>query len=323
MNGFRYKNTCLFLIKGGTGTKSPKFAVRKHAMKTKPMLKWFRKTTYILTLMMICGAHQAQSQPIATHADTLFSISVKEIPADVVKVLTSPFNWNKTDWFTSISICAATALAMPADQPVSNFFSANQSDFTANFSKYAIEPLGSGLYLLPALGLSFAGGVVTGDKKLQYASFKSAEAWIFAAGATQAAKQLLHRRRPYDSPDDPFIFEGPGISFTHTSFPSGHTSTAFAVATVWARVYADTPWVGVVSYTTAALVGISRMHDQQHWLSDVLAGAAIGYWMGSTLVPRQSTKSKKIALIPVAGDGYYRLAVVWRPHSFNKPTPLF
>lgn len=282
-------------------------------MKTKPIQKWFRKVTVPLVLVMFGQVHLAMSQSTRTEGDTLFAFSPREVPSDVIGVLVSPFKWNKTDWFTGIFMVTATAVAFPADQGVSNLFKTNQTGFTNDISKYAFEPLGSGLYLLPSLALTYAGATITQNKKLQYASFKSAEAWIFAAGATQVAKQLLHRNRPSESPNDPFRFEGPGISFTHTSFPSGHTSTAFAVATVWARVYADTPWVGIVGYSTATLVGISRLHDQQHWLSDVLAGAAIGYWMGSSLVPRKIKKRGQFTLIPAAGDGYYRLAVVWRP----------
>ncbi|RMG14675.1 MAG: phosphatase PAP2 family protein [Deltaproteobacteria bacterium] len=60
----------------------------------------------------------------------------------------------------------------------------------------------------------------------------------------------------------------------HLSFPSGHTSSAFAWATfVWRRY--GWQW-GLPAYVFAAFVGFSRIHDDRHWLSDVLAGALLG-----------------------------------------------
>ncbi|PKP16189.1 MAG: hypothetical protein CVU06_15110, partial [Bacteroidetes bacterium HGW-Bacteroidetes-22] len=178
---------------------------------------------------------------------------------------------------------------------------------------YGLEPWGSGVYLAPALAIVYTTGLISHNEKLQFAAFKSAEAWLFAAGAAQISKQVFHRHRPFESPDDPFIFGGPGLSSGYVSFPSGHTSTIFATATVWARVYADKPWIGLLSYSLATAVGISRIHDQQHWLSDVVAGAAIGYWIGSTLVPSNHRKTRSLTVTPCAGDGYYRLAICWRP----------
>ena len=67
------------------------------------------------------------------------------------------------------------------------------------------------------------------------------------------------------------------------SFPSGHTTQAFAVATVIAEHY-DSPWVKVASYGLASAVGFARINNNSHWMSDVVAGAAIGFFVGETVV---------------------------------------
>jgi membrane-associated phospholipid phosphatase len=77
------------------------------------------------------------------------------------------------------------------------------------------------------------------------------------------------------------------------SFPSGHTSNAFAMATVAERHYG---WkVGVPAYLVAGLMGASRLHQDKHWLSDVVAGATLGYIAGRTVVRVNSRPLERVA----------------------------
>jgi membrane-associated phospholipid phosphatase len=66
-----------------------------------------------------------------------------------------------------------------------------------------------------------------------------------------------------------------------SSFPSGHTSFAFAVARVCARRY---PRLRVIAYGLAAWVAISRLQQNAHYLSDVLVGSAIGLNAGQRAI---------------------------------------
>lgn len=68
----------------------------------------------------------------------------------------------------------------------------------------------------------------------------------------------------------------PGNSDSHHSFPSGHSTSAFTTATSLTYAYG---WkAAVVAYPLATFVGLSRMSDDVHWGSDVVAGAFIGFW---------------------------------------------
>lgn len=94
---------------------------------------------------------------------------------------------------------------------------------------------------------------------------------LFCAGITLAMKYTINRERPFVTYPDITKKSGAGSP----SFPSGHTSSAFATATSLSLVYPE--WYVIVpSYGWAATVGYSRMHLGVHYPSDVLAGAAIG-----------------------------------------------
>ena len=68
------------------------------------------------------------------------------------------------------------------------------------------------------------------------------------------------------------------------SFPSGHTTAAFAAATVYAMEYRKSVVVPIVAYTAASLVGLSRISENKHWATDVLLGATLGYLCGRVVV---------------------------------------
>ena len=63
----------------------------------------------------------------------------------------------------------------------------------------------------------------------------------------------------------------------NNSFPSGHTATAFTTATLLHKEYGwRNPWFSIGGYTAAAVTGFSRIMNNKHWMTDVVAGAAIG-----------------------------------------------
>ena len=118
------------------------------------------------------------------------------------------------------------------------------------------------------------------------------EAVVLASGVTGVLKGLLGRSRPYVTADtNPRDFKfGNGFSGEdRSSFPSGHTTTAFAAASavtsevqrMWPRY---TWYVAPVMYGGATLVGLSRMYHNKHWASDVVLGAGIGTFSGLKVV---------------------------------------
>jgi membrane-associated phospholipid phosphatase len=119
-----------------------------------------------------------------------------------------------------------------------------------------------------------------------------AEAIAVAGATTTLLKGFAGRARPFVSTDtNPTDFHfGRGFSKgNYQSFPSGHTTAAFALASTVTsesqRWWPHQTWiVGPVTYGAATLVGLSRMYNNAHWASDVALGAAIGTFGGIKIV---------------------------------------
>jgi membrane-associated phospholipid phosphatase len=133
------------------------------------------------------------------------------------------------------------------------------------------------------LGLLTA-GYIQKDKQLQKEGWKAAGTVLINVVAVQGLKRTILRTRPYHGyPEsiNPYFIE------KDSSFPSGHTSNAFAIATT--LTLSSKKWyVAVPAYLWAAGAGYSRLYLGQHYPSDVLAGAAVG--VGSAFVSRWLTE---------------------------------
>jgi undecaprenyl-diphosphatase len=132
----------------------------------------------------------------------------------------------------------------------------------------------------PVLGTAFlVQGFAADDTKSKQTALLSYECFLAAGAASGVVKEAVGRERPSRT-DEPFHFR----PFSgDASFPSGHTTTAFAAATVFAEQYPR--WQVIApSYAAAALVGVSRLAANKHWLSDVVAGACLGTGVSHALI---------------------------------------
>ena len=112
-----------------------------------------------------------------------------------------------------------------------------------------------------------AGRFARGDR-FRAMTYDMLDAAVVNFGYTELLKVAVGRERPNGQ--------------DNKSFPSGHTSNSFALAAVAERHYG---WkVGVPAYVLAAVVGASRIQQDKHYLSDVVAGATLGYIVGRTVV---------------------------------------
>ena len=93
-------------------------------------------------------------------------------------------------------------------------------------------------------------------------ALETAKAMAATAFATELLKHVVREKRPGGTSLD--------------SFPSGHTSEAFAAATMWAQYRPKYAWMG---YTAATAIGWSRLEQNKHNWKDVVAGALLGHFI--------------------------------------------
>lgn len=142
--------------------------------------------------------------------------------------------------------------------------------------------IGAGLYFI---------GRADGQLRLQDLGLHSVEAVLLSTATSFGIKMLAGRARPHVDVRNPHNFQlARGFSGDDfQSFPSGHTTAAFAFASVLSREtqmwWPRSRWyIGTGAYAGATLVGVSRMYNNMHWASDVLGGAAIGTLFGLKVV---------------------------------------
>lgn len=145
---------------------------------------------------------------------------------------------------------------------------------------------------LPA-GLLAAGYIRRDDREVNTALL-AAEAYGDSVVVNLAMKAVTRRQRPSDVPlhgdySDTF-FNGGKSPFKGSSFPSGHATAVWSVATVVAERYRHRgkPWIPVLSYTLATAISFSRISEAAHFPSDVWLGSALGFTIAKyqTLKPR-------------------------------------
>jgi len=216
---------------------------------------------------------------------------------DLFQEVRSPFHASKKTWLAVGAFAAVEGILFyTADRPIQKFSTTFMSKNSGlkNTSQY-ITDFGASyeLYVLAAFA---SYGIIFKSDKVKTTTLLATQAYITAGLMSEAVKFLTSRQRPnYDVLNDPHpennFFRGPAIfngksaaSGFGSSFPSGHTTAAFSAATVFAFEYKDQILIPVIAYSAASLVGISRITQNAHWTTDVIAGAALGYITGKQVV---------------------------------------
>lgn len=216
-----------------------------------------------------------------------------------LELIQQPFQFNSSDWLVTGATATGIGLSVLADKDIRDFSYRNISTF--NNDIFSIDKYHGNLYTFVLSGGVYLTGLAISNEKVRRTGLKAVEAFIFSGAITGVTKVVLGRARPYMEKGNgfftPFTFNN-----DYNSLPSGHTTVSFAVMTVFANSI-DNFWWKTACYSTAGLVGMARIYHDQHWLSDVLLGAVIGYWVGDFVShnDENSANLSKIQIKPAVG----------------------
>lgn len=213
---------------------------------------------------------------------------VRRYGNDSLAIVKAPLSWNKKQWELAAGSALIAGGLMLADKDIDRAVQRNRSNATNNIAK-ASAPLGA-QYGFELSGTIWIAGTLLNHQNMRETGRDAVEAGVIAyvidAGLL---KHLFGRERPQES-DGRTVF----VPFSsHDSFPSGHTTEAFAVASVIAARSKSWP-IPVIAYSLATLVALDRMNTRDHFASDVVAGAFLGTAIGHFIVHRHGEEEKGV-----------------------------
>jgi hypothetical protein len=214
-------------------------------------------------------------QPKPTPRPTTEKNFLTNILKDQKGIWTAPFRLEQSDvkWVAPLGLSMAALIA--TDSHTSGELVENGDNHDRLSVSKDISYAGS-LYSTGGISaLFYLTGRIRHDERAKETGLLAGEALINSTIISQAIKGISQRQRPQVDHSSGEFFDG------GSSFPSGHAINSWALATVVASEYGPQhPWVRYASYALASAVSISRYTGRRHFLSDVLAGSALGFGIG-------------------------------------------
>ena len=233
-----------------------------------------RKNIARLAAVVLVGAPFVQTACIAD------SFDVRTALEDTKLYFTAPIRWDRYDWMDFGIAVAAVGAAHQFDGTVRRHFAVGSRALLNGQDKNSVRDA------LPAAGLvagtlAYAG--MLGDSDGYRETWSLLEAGALSAASGEILKFATGRERPNDTTSPNQWGQG------GSSFPSVHASAAFAIGTVFAESGNDQyRWVRrIVGYGIASGTAYIRLRDNVHWLSDTVAGAALGIATARFVLDRQ------------------------------------
>lgn len=194
---------------------------------------------------------------------------LKNLVSDQRAIWTSPIHLRWADGAWLFPVAAATGAFFATDRAVPPALSADTNKLNryvsvSNYGLYSMIGAGGGLYLW---------GKLSHNDHQRETGVLAGEAAIDSFAVTSALKYAFERERPYQR-------QGLGNFFSHgDSFPSDHSALAWSIASVIAHEYPG-PLMQTAVYGLATVVSATRVLGKQHFPSDVVVGAAMGWLIG-------------------------------------------
>lgn len=266
------------------------------------MFKRHISQALILALCLMASFAKADGDIPFTARTSLWNETVSTLDDDAKALITAPF---KSPRKTATALAGIGVLVL-LDKPLTRVY---QNTVEEAFDGFALPNLpwekkltelglaSEDVWMLSGIAGSYAYGAITGDERSKRAAVLSSKALAYSFVTSQLVlKTVFARKRPCPDLDEPNCADGTftddpldfgnfhGVTVAPdaygTSMPSYHFTQYFAVARVYSGLYGDS-WV---PYGAASLLAVSNIRGHRHWVSDMVAGTALGIGIGEIVL---------------------------------------
>lgn len=233
------------------------------------------------------------------------SSSIGDVLQDAKLYVTAPLRWDAGDWLYFGAALTAIGAAHEFDSRVRTHFADPKQPLNGQDKNSARDALpatalvvGTGLYAL-----------MIGDRDGYRETGSLLEAGIFSTATSEVLTLAAGRERP-DATKSPNMWRRGG-----DSFPSVHASAAFAIGTVFAESGNDEyRWIRrIIGYGVAAGTAYIRVRENVHWLSDTVAGSALGIATARFVLNREGGEQRASIQFQPLKDGWQLAYTVRTP----------
>jgi membrane-associated phospholipid phosphatase len=218
------------------------------------------------------------------------SFTLREALEDTKLYFTAPLRWDREDWLYFGGTLVAVGVSHEFDGRVRTHFATGSNAVLNGADKNSLRDALPSVALI--VGTGFYAGLI-GDSEGYRETWSLLEAGVFSTATSEILTLTAGRERP-DATTSPNQWRHGG-----DSFPSVHTSAAFAIGTVFAESGNDEyRWIRrIVGYGIASGTAYIRVRNNVHWLSDTVAGSALGIATARFVLNRQEQHSERYAAL--------------------------
>lgn len=261
---------------------------------------------YILAILLLIPGSARASEIDEVNFSGEIVQGARRLGGEAIDLITTPLQAENGNVFITLGVAGAVGLTYIFDKQIQEKLTAH-SDKSLNKAADAGSLIGDPYLHLGLAALLYGGALVADSAKWKETSEMMGEALILADATTFIIKESSGRGRPgvtvSKSEFKPF-----GFRKDYDSFPSMHTSSSFALASVLSAT-SESFAMKTAYYAAATFVGLSRAYQNKHWASDVVLGAALGELCGRVVTSYHANKNR-IALAPQAYESGAGLALV-------------
>jgi membrane-associated phospholipid phosphatase len=254
----------------------------------------------LIAAVLILPAAALSGQDASSFAggDRLTGAAVRKFSLDLQDALTAPLHWNGGDVLLFGIAAAATGALFTVDEPYSRSIRGIELPKTADG---IVAQFGNGFFLVGLNAAFYLAGEFLGNPGLRTMALVGMESFLTASAVVLVIKGLVGRARP-SARETSASFHPLALQGRYTSFPSGDAAGAFAVAAVIAD-RSESTLIEALVYGLAGLAALNRVHDGKHWVSDVAAGSAIGWFIGRKIAGLNRGRGRTTVRVSAAPAG--------------------